>query len=46
MKIGGDIHVGGVAVIGEGGEGGHEVLSVDSRSRAAEEVTESCCVRS
>ena len=36
----------GVAVIDEGREGGHEVLSVNCRSRAAEEVTEGCCVRS
>ncbi len=45
-KVGGGVHVGGVAVVGEGREGGHEVLSVDCRSRAAEEVTEGACVRS
>ena len=43
MKVGGSVHVGGVAVVGEGREGGHEVLSVYCRSRAAEEVTEGCC---
>ena len=46
MKVGGGVHVGGVAVIDQGREGSHAMLSVDRGSRAAEEVTEGCCVRS